>query len=96
MSFTPLRNLVAAEGHHTYTMPASVQELSLPLHARGILMQAITQNIRYTLDGSTPTASSGYQLLASDPPLYIEITKGMRLRFLREASGAVLEYEYSA
>lgn len=36
-----------------------------------LLIQALTQNVRYTLDGTTPTASKGFQLKAGDPPVII-------------------------
>ena len=90
MTFTPL----SGETHHTYSMGAAALTLSLPLHAGRIMMQALTQNIRYTLDGTTPNATTGFQLKAGDPPREIEITSGMTLKFFREAAGAVLEYEY--
>ena len=96
MSFTPLKNEVAAESHHSSTLGTGALTLSLPLSASGILMQALAQNIRYTLDGTTPAAASGFQLKAGDPPIYIQFTKGMVLTFFRETSGAILEYEYSA
>ena len=56
MTFTPL----SGETHHTYSMGAAALTLSLPLHAGRIMMQALTQNIRYTLDGTTPNATTGF------------------------------------
>lgn len=86
---------LSGQTHQTYIMGAVALTLSLPLHAEGILIQALTQNIRFTLEGTTPTASVGFQLKAGDPPLFIEIESGVILKFFREASGAILEYEYS-
>lgn len=91
--FIPLNG----ETHHSTILGAVALTLSLPLHARGILIQAVSQNIRFTMDGTTPTASTGFQIVAGDPPVFIELTQNNRLvlKFIREASGAVLEYEYS-
>jgi hypothetical protein len=90
MTFTPL----SGETHNSTPLGTASLTLSLPLHAGRIIIQALTQNIRYTLDGTTPTAAIGFQLKAADPPREIEITSGMVMKFFREASGAVLEYEY--
>lgn len=81
-------------GHHTYTPGAAASTVFIPKQARGILVQALTQNIRYTLDGTSPTAGSGFQLKAGDPPLYIELGDRINLKVIRETSGAVLEYEF--
>lgn len=94
--FIPLKALTG-DTHQSVTLGATALTLSVPLQARGILMQATAQNIRYTLDGTTPTASTGFQMIASDPPLFVELTQNnnLVLKFIRETSGAVLEYEYS-
>lgn len=89
-AFVPL----AESTHNTYIMGASVLTPSIPLHANGILVQALTQNIRFTLTGTNPSASTGFQLKAGDPPLFIGLDRNITLKFFREASGAVLEYEY--
>ena len=96
MPFTPITTEYAAEAHHSYTLPGTAVTLSLPKTASGILMQALTENARFTLDGSNPTANKGFQLKAGDPPLYIQFTTGMVLRFIAETAGSILEYEYGA
>lgn len=80
--------------HQSYILGAGAVTLSVPLHAQSILMQALTQNIRYTLDGTTPTASTGFQLKAGDPPRLVVLSNRITLKFIRETSGAILEYEY--
>ena len=90
--FVPLNG----ETHHSQTLGTESLTLSLPLHAQKIMMQALAQNIRYTMDGSMPAAAVGFQLKAGDPPRVIELTGDNRLvlKFFREASGAILEYLY--
>lgn len=97
MPFTPITVEYSAEAHHTITLSASsALTLSLPTGASAIMVQALTQNVRYTLDNFTPTPSKGFQMKAGDPPKLIEITRGMVLKFIAETAGAVLEYEYGA
>lgn len=64
--------------------------------ASGLLVQALTQNIRYTLSNTTPTASVGFQLKAGDPPVRIDLEEGMSIRFIEETSGAVLQRQWLA
>jgi len=59
-----------------------------------IIIQALTQNIRYTLDGSTPAATTGFQLLATDGPIVIGIGKGLTLTVIEEAATADIQYQW--
>lgn len=82
-------------GHQSYIVPtAAAVTVYIPLHARGILMQALTQNVRYTLDGTTPTAGRGFQLKAGDPPVYVELGSRISLKIIGEVAGGVLCYEF--
>jgi hypothetical protein len=63
---------------------------------KGILVQALTQNIRYTLSaGQAPTAAIGFQLITGNDPIFIPLGTGMTPRFFREASGAILQYQWT-
>ncbi len=76
---------------------ASATTLAKPNHsATKILMQAFTQNVRFTLDGTTPTASVGFQLKAGDPPIIIPVSGRSVLRVIEEASTAVLNYQWGS
>lgn len=88
--------LAAADGggHQTYIVPAAATSIFIPQHARGILWQALTQNVRYTFDGTNPTAGRGFLLKAGDPPLYIELGHRITPKVIAETAGAVLEYEF--
>lgn len=81
-------------GHQSYALGAAVFQPNQPIGANLLLVQALTQNARYTLDGTTPTASVGFQLKAGDPPRYIEMAEGVKVIFFREAAGAVLEFNF--
>lgn len=85
-----------AEGSHVDGLTiSSAVELTKPgSGANKILIQALTQNVRYTLDGTTPTASLGFQLKAGDPPTLMYIGVGITLTVIEEASGADLQYQW--
>ena len=86
------------ETHHTEALGAS---LFTPLRPdgnpaiSGLLVQAIGDNIRFKLAGDTlATISTGFQLIASDPPILIPIGAGTQVTFFGEGGSAVLEYQW--
>lgn len=85
-----------AEGSHVDGLTISTAvELTKPASgANKILIQALTQNVRYTLDGTTPTANKGFQLKAGDPPTLLFIGTGITLKVIQEAATADLQYQW--
>lgn len=75
----------------------TVAQLSPPAEATHCELQADTDNVRYTMDGSTdPTASSGMLLLTtSDPKLFL-IADLKNIRFIQAGAGAMLNVHYIA
>lgn len=65
-----------------------------PSGAEKIVVQALAQNVRFTLDGTNPTASLGFQLKANDPPLTIPL-KGCTLKVIEETATASLQFQMS-
>lgn len=88
--------LSPVDNHASITLGVAKFSPPLPVGViRFILVQAITQNIRYTLDGVTdPTATVGFQLVASDPPVLIPMGPGLLPQFIREAAGSILQYQW--
>lgn len=82
---------VAAHGADSVTTAAT---LTKPAGANKVLLQALTQNVRYTLDGSTPTTSSGFQLKAGDAPRQIAVDGGITLKVVTETGTASLQYQW--
>lgn len=84
----------------THTSNSSIgtaTELSKPASgADKILLQALGQNIRFTLDGTAPTTSSGFQLKAGDPAILIWMSDDITLTVIEEAGTATLEYLWGA
>lgn len=75
---------------------SSAQTLTPPdSNVTKLLIQALTQNVRITLDGATtPTATIGFQIKAGDPMMIIPIGSRTVIRVIEEASGADLQYQW--
>lgn len=73
---------------------SSAQVLTIPTGSRKIMIQALTQNVRFTLDSTTPTASKGFQLYAGDPPLVIPIDPTTTFTVIEETATADLQIQF--
>lgn len=73
---------------------SSATTITIPANCNGILWNAKTQNVRYTLDGTTPTASVGHVLLASGGTELLPLGTGVILRVIEETTTAVLNYQF--
>lgn len=64
-------------------------------NATKIMMQAFTQNIRYTLDGSAPDANTGFQLGTALPnkPTIMPISGGT-VKVITETGTASFQYQW--
>lgn len=80
--------------HVSVTITGAFSPASRPAEAEWLLVQALTQNARYTLDGTTPTAALGFQLKAGDPPMLIPLGKDLYPRFFPETAGTILQYQW--
>jgi hypothetical protein len=61
--------------------------------ATKLLLQPLGQNVRLTLDGTTPTANKGFQLAAGDPPVMVWVG-GATIKVIEEAASADLQYQW--
>ena len=65
--------------------------------ATKLMMQAHTQNVRYTLDGTDPMATGtavGFILVADDPPVVIDLSANTVVKVLEAAATAELQYQW--
>lgn len=62
--------------------------------ATKLLIQALDQNVRYTLDGTTPTATKGFQLKAGDPPIIVPVDADTTVKLIEEAATADVQYQW--
>lgn len=82
-------------GHKGVALGAAVfSPQDRPTGSEHLMVQTHTQNTYYTLDGTTPSATVGFLLLATLGPIMIHIGAGVTPKFLRAASGAVLQYQW--
>ena len=86
MSFRPM------EAHQTMTLGSGVVSPYFPPGANKIMLQAIAKALRYTLDGTIPSATVGFQLAAAASPIILEINEKTKLQVIREESGTILQY----
>ena len=59
-----------------------------------LLIQATGKNVRFTLDGTTPTASKGFRLTVGDPALLIMLEKGTTIKVIGEHNNSVIDYQW--
>ena len=73
---------------------ASADELTVPDGATKLLIQASGADVRYTLDGTTPTAAIGFTLVAGLGPVIILLEDGVVVTLIEETTDAILDYQF--
>ena len=68
--------------------------VNIPIRCNEVLVQATVQNIRYTVNGTNPTAASGFVLISGNDPLVIPVTGSTTLKFISETAGAILQMAF--
>lgn len=66
----------------------TVADLTVPAKATHAELQADTQSIRYTMDGTAPASDSGMSLLTTSDPKTFLIEDVKRIKFIQGAGGA--------
>lgn len=80
--------------HADGTDVSSAATLTPPAGAGKLMLQALDQNVRYTLDGTTPTATKGFQLKAGDPPIILGIGGNTVVKLIEEAATADIQLQF--
>lgn len=83
-----------AGNHSDGLIISSATTISNPNGGTKLLIQAITQNVRFTLDGSSPSATKGFQLRAGDPPVVIPVSSTTVVTVIEETATADLQYQW--
>jgi hypothetical protein len=73
---------------------SSATTLTPATGATKLLIQALDQNVRITFDGTTPTATTGFQLKSEDPMLIIPIGNNMTIKVIEETATADIQYQW--
>jgi hypothetical protein len=73
--------------HITQAVSSAVVPITLNSAAKGVYVQAIGADVRYTLDGTAPAAgATGFLLYDKHPPTLIDLPGNTTLNFIRNAS----------
>lgn len=80
------------EGYEQITDVSSVTTLTVPGSATMALIQAVTQNVRWRDDGSSPTASIGMRISAGEEFWYTGNIDA--IKFIEEVASAELNVSY--
>ena len=81
--------LTVSAGGDFILKPIGVNVSEVATH---IQMQALNQNIRYTIDESQASATHGFQLIAGAISLIPVPNKGISV--FEEAAGAIIQYQF--
>lgn len=82
------------ESHKSVSIGSALLVPYEPPGVRGILMQAVTDDVRYTLDGTTPTAAIGFRLIQDTAPTFVEIDNNTVIKFYGEGGTSKVEYQW--
>ncbi len=94
MAYRPER--FQPEGSHTRNAAlSSAVTLTKPSGAGLIILQCETQNVKFTLDGTTPTATVGFLLTAGDPPILVPVA-GAAVKVIEVAASASVNYQWGS
>ncbi len=85
-------NLEIVGSHTRLDVSAAGDWIVRPEGANHIQMQALTQNIRYTIDTSQSSATHGFQLSAGSVTLIPCPLGGISV--FEESSGAIIQYQW--
>lgn len=77
--------------HQHVVVGSALYSPALPPNTESVLVQAVVDEVRMTLDGTTPTAAIGFRLLLTEPPLRVVITEHTILQFFGEGATSAIE-----
>lgn len=89
----PMPILRPVGSHTTNGSVSAAVTLTRPAGASFVRIETTTQAIRYTTDGTTPTAATGF-LIAVGVPTDIYVGSGNTLKVIQAASAASIQYQW--
>ena len=82
-------------GTHTQnTSLSSVVSVTVPALANGVIIGAQTKSVFFTLDGTDPTDTKGFILVADQAATLVPVYSGQVLKFIEAAASAKLDYQF--
>lgn len=99
LQITPLSGVTKPgnEDHVSVILTAGVvYDQNIPAGSRWVMIQAIGQNIRFTLTGTDPTTTRGFRAADGDAPYWLGIANVSTLKFCAEVTGASLQLMFAS
>lgn len=94
-SYVEINYSIENKGSHTRNASlSSAVSISVPVGANVLWIAAETQNVRLTLDGTTPTSTIGMPLYAGQAGERVPVAYGMTVKIIEAASGGVVNYQF--
>lgn len=81
------------DDHTTNNSLSTAKSITVPANANGVILQAITQNVRVKFKG-TATTTTGFQIAAGATPKLYPVAPGGTLSIIEEAATAVLQIQF--
>lgn len=82
-------------GSHTRVGVDTVQTLTAPEDASILLLEADGQNVRYRLDGGTPTATVGFLLETTDNVIRLDLYNNVSIQVIGVSAGGFVNYQWA-
>lgn len=81
-------------GSHTINSSlSSAVTITIPEGVDSFLLQAFTQNVRVTFDGTNPTSTVGFQLTAGSM-LQVDVGLDTTIKVIQETASASIQYQF--
>jgi hypothetical protein len=80
--------------HQTDATISSATSFTCPAEANGVLISALAQDVNFTLDGTTPTATVGLTLKADDTVIFIPMYGGQVLKVIEQTATANINLQF--
>lgn len=80
--------------HKSDRVISAAQTLTPPAGADRIALAASGQDVRFTLDGTAPTATNGFPLVAGAAAVVIVLPVGATLKVIQAAATATLQEQW--
>jgi hypothetical protein len=80
--------------HTTNSSLSSAVTLTPATGATMLMIQSTGQNVRYTLDGTVPTASVGFRLTPGDGAVILPISPTSVVKVIQEAASGTVGYQW--
>jgi hypothetical protein len=80
--------------HQTDATISSATSFTCPDTANGVLISALAQDVNFTLDGTTPTATVGLTLKADDTAVFIPMYGGQVIKVIEQTATATINVQF--